>query len=203
LAKAGYVLVANPSLPANNVAELIALAKSKPGSLSIASAGNGTLNHLIGEMLQKATDIQLQHIPYKAAAAAATDVAGGQVDVTFQGIATVAALAKAGKLRLIGVMADSRQPEYPDSPTLKEQGIQGFDFSTWFALTAPKGTPKEIQDRLHREVVKALADPSIKERFAGLGLKRDGTTPAELTSLVREQLARYGKAIRDNNITAD
>jgi tripartite-type tricarboxylate transporter receptor subunit TctC len=123
--------------------------------------------------------------------------------MTVQGIATVAALAKGGKLRLVGVMADSRQPEYPDTMTLKEQGIQGFDFSTWFALTAPKGTPKEIVERLQREVVKALADPMVKERYAGLGLRPNGTTPEQLTTLVGNQLARYGKAIRDNNIKAE
>ena len=198
-----FSISAATNSPYKTAAELVAAAKAAPGRITYASGGSGSPQHMGAALFAAHTGIDMKHVPYKGASQAALDVAGGQVDVTFQGIATVAALAKAGKLRLIGVMADSRQPEYPDSPTLKEQGIQGFDFSTWFALTAPKGTPKEIQDRLHREVVKALADPSIKERFAGLGLKRDGTTPAELTSLVREQLARYGKAIRDNNITAD
>ncbi len=189
--------------PYKTAAELVAAAKSAPGRITYASGGNGSPQHMGGALFAAHTGIDIKHVPYRGANQAAQDVAGGQVDVTFQGIATVAALAKGGKLRLIGVMADNRQPEYPDSPTLKEQGIQGFDFSTWFALTAPKGTPKEIVDRLQREVVKALADPVIKERYAGLGLQRDGTTPAELTSLVRDQLARYGKAIRDNNITAE
>ena len=125
------------------------------------------------------------------------------MDVTFQGIATVAALAKGGKLKLIGVMANSRHNEYPNSPTLKEVGINGFDFSTWFSLAAPPGTPKDIVDRLQRETVKALADPELKERYAALGLKSNGTTPDELAALVRDQLARYGKAIRDNNIQGD
>jgi tripartite-type tricarboxylate transporter receptor subunit TctC len=120
-----------------------------------------------------------------------------------QGIATVAALAKAGKLKLIGVMLDSRHPEYPDSPTLKEVGINGFEFSTWFVLTSPKGTPREIVERLHREVLKALADPEIKERYAAVGLKPSGTTPEKTAAIVQEQLTRYGKAIRDNNIKGD
>ena len=124
-------------------------------------------------------------------------------DVTLQGIATVAALAKAGKLRLIGVMLDQRHPEYPDTPTLKESGIQGFDFSTWFVLTAPKGTPKDIVDRLHREVVKALGDAEIQSRYAAVGLKPSGTTPEKTVQIVQEQLTRYGKAIKDNNIRAD
>jgi tripartite-type tricarboxylate transporter receptor subunit TctC len=130
-------------------------------------------------------------------------VAGGQVDVTFQGIATVASLAKGGKLRLIGVMSNTRHPEYPNTPTLKEVGINGFEFSTWFALSAPPGTPKEIVNLLQREAVKALADPEMKERYAALGLTPNGSTPDELVGVVREQLARYGKAIRDNNIKGD
>jgi tripartite-type tricarboxylate transporter receptor subunit TctC len=100
-------------------------------------------------------------------------------------------------------MADQRHPEYPDTPTLKEAGINGFDYSTWFGLTAPKGTPKEIIDRLHAEAVKALADPEIKQRYAALGLRPDGNSPDAMLGNVREQLARYGKAIKDNNIRAE
>ncbi|MES3011738.1 MAG: tripartite tricarboxylate transporter substrate binding protein [Pseudomonadota bacterium] len=194
------VAVASNS-PYKTAADLVAAAKAAPGKITYASGGNGSPQHLGGALFAAHTGIDIKHVPYRGASQAALDVAGNQVDVTIQGIATVASLAKAGKLRLIGVMADNRHPEYPDTPTLKEQGIQGFDYSTWFALTSPKGTPKDIVDRLQREVVKALNDPALKERYAGLGLLRNGSTPAELTSLVREQLARYGKAIRDNNIT--
>jgi len=184
-------------------AELVAAARAAPGQITYASGGNGSPQHLGGALFAAHTGIDLKHVPYRDASQAAQGVAGNQVDMTFQGIATVASLAKGGKLRLVGVMADSRQPEYPDTMTLKEQGIQGFDFSTWFALTSPKGTPKEIVERLQREVVKALADPVVKERYAGLGLKPNGTTPEQLTTLVGNQLARYGKAIRDNNIKAE
>lgn len=184
-------------------AELVAAAKAAPGQITYASGGNGSPQHLGGALFAAHTGVDLKHVPYRDASQAAQGVAGNQVDATFQGIATVAALAKGGKLRLVGVMADNRQPEYPDTMTLKEQGIQGFDFSTWFALTSPKGTPKEIVERLQREVVKALADPVVKERYAGLGLKPNGTTPEQLTTLVGNQLARYGKAIRDNNIKAE
>ena len=189
--------------PYKTAAELVAAAKAAPGRLTYASGGNGSPQHLGGALFAAHTGIDIKHVPYKGASQAALDVAGGQVDVTFQGIATVAALAKGGKLRLIGVMADVRHAEYPQSLTLKEQGIQGFDFSTWFTLAAPTGTPKDIVDRLQREVVKALADPEIRERYAALGLRPNGTTPEQVTGLVREQLARYGKAIRDNRITAE
>lgn len=189
--------------PYKTAAELVAAAKAAPGKITYASGGNGSPQHLGGALFAAHTGIDIKHVPYRGASQAALDVAGNQVDVTFQGIATVAALAKGGKLRLVGVMTDSRQPEYPATPTLKEQGIQGFDFSTWFSLAAPTGTPKEIVDRLQREAVKALADPEIRARYAALGLKSNGTTPEQLTALVRDQLARYGKAIRDNNIKAE
>ena len=189
--------------PYKTAADLVAAAKASPGKITYASGGNGSPQHLGGALFAAHTGIDIRHVPYRGASQAAQDVAGEQVDVTFQGIATVAALAKGGKLRLIGVMANSRQPEYPNTPTLKEVGINGFDFSTWFSLAAPPGTPKDIVDRLQREVVKALADPELKERYAALGLKPNGTTPDELATLVREQLARYGKAIRDNNIKGD
>jgi tripartite-type tricarboxylate transporter receptor subunit TctC len=130
-------------------------------------------------------------------------VAGGQVDITVQGIATVAALAKGGKLKLIGVMADQRHPEYPDTPTLKEAGIQSFEYSTWFGITLPKGTPKDITDRLNAEVVKALADTEIRQRFAAVGLRPEGSSPQAMAGIVRDQLARYGKAIKDNGIKGD
>jgi len=189
--------------PYKTASELVAAAKAAPGKITYASGGNGSPQHFGGALFASHTGIDIKHIPYRSANLAAQDVAGSQVDVTFQGIATVAALAKGGKMRLIGVMTDQRNPEFPDSPTLKEQGIQGFEYSTWFALTSPKGTPKEIVDRLQREVVRALADPIIKERYAGLGLRPNGTTPEQVTALVREQLARYGKAVRDNNIKGD
>ena len=189
--------------PYKSAAELVAAAKAAPGKISYASGGNGSPQHLAGALFAAHTGIELQHVPYRGASQAAQDVAGGQVDVTLQGIATVAGLAKGGKLRLIGVMAETRHPEYPNSPTLTEVGINGFDFKTWFALTAPPGTPRDIVNRLQREVVKALTDPEIKERYAALGLRPNGGTPEEMVGVVREQLARYGKAIRDNNIKAE
>ncbi len=189
--------------PWKNAADLVAAAKAAPGKYTYASGGNGSPQHLGGALFAAHTGIDIKHVPYRGASQAALDVAGGQVDITVQGIATVASLAKSGKLKLIGVMADQRQAEYPDTPTLKEAGISGFEYSTWFGMTAPKGTPKEIVDRLHSEVVKALADPEIQTRYAALGLLRTGSTPDVMLATVREQLTRYGKAIKDNNIKAE
>lgn len=189
--------------PWKSAADLVAAAKAAPGKYTYASGGNGSPQHMGGALFAAHTGIDIKHVPYRGASQAAQDVAGNQVDITMQGIATVAALAKGGKLKLIGVMTDQRHPEYPDTPTLKEVGIQGFEYSTWFGMTAPKGTPKEIVERLQREVVKALADPEIQQRYAALGLKPNGSTPDVMLANVREQLTRYGKAIKDNRITAD
>ena len=189
--------------PYKSAADLVSAAKAAPGKITYGSGGNGSPQHLGGALFAAHTGIDMQHVPYRGASQAAQDVAGGQVDVTLQGIATVASLAKGGRLKLIAVMADQRHPEFPATPTLKEVGIQGFEFSTWFSLAAPTGTPRDIVDRLQREVVKALADPEMRERYAALGLRPNGTTPEQLSTLVRDQLARYGKAIRDNNIKGD
>lgn len=189
--------------PYKTAAELVAAAKASPGKLSYASGGNGSPQHFGGALFAAHTGIDMRHVPYRGASQAAQDVASGQVDVTVQGIATVAALVKAGKLRLIGVMTPARQPEYPDVPTLAEQGITGFDFSTWFGLTAPAGTPRDIVLRLQREAVKALEDPELKARYVGLGLKSNGTTPERMNAIVREQLTRYAKAVKDAGIKGE
>ena len=189
--------------PWKSTADLVAAAKAAPGRYTYASGGNGSPQHMGGALLAAHTGIDLKHVPYRGASQAAQDVAGGQVDITVQGIATVAALAKGGKLKLIGVMADQRHPEFPDTPTLKEAGIQGFEYSTWFGLTLPKGTPKDITDRLNAEVVKALADAEIRQRFAAVGLRPEGSSPQAMAGIVRDQLARYGKAIKDNGIKGD
>lgn len=189
--------------PYKTAADLVAAAKANPGRVSYASGGNGSPQHFGGALFASHTGVDLKHVPYRGASQAAQDVAGGQVDVTFQGIATVSALAKGGKLRLIGVMAPTRHAEYPDVPTLAEQGIKGFDYSTWFGLTAPAGTPKEIVARLHREAMKALQDPDLQARYAALGLRTNGTTPEQMSALVREQLARYTKAVQASNIKSE
>ncbi|MFZ9297456.1 MAG: Bug family tripartite tricarboxylate transporter substrate binding protein [Hylemonella sp.] len=185
------------------VNDLVAAAKAAPDLITYSSGGNGSPQHLGGALFASHTGVKMKHVPYRSASLAAQGTAAGQTDISVQGIATVAALAKAGKMRLLAVVTDQRNSEYPDTLTLKEQGVQGFEYSTWFGLSAPQGTPKDIVDRLQREVVKALADPVIKERYAGLGLRSNGSTPERMGELVRAQLTRYGKAIRDNNIKAE
>jgi len=190
-------------LPFKTIADLVAAARANPDSVTYSSGGNGSPQHMAGAMFAAHTGLKLKHVPYKGASQAAQDAVAGMVNVTFQGIATVSALVKANKLRMIGVPAKTRHPEYPNVPTFEEVGVPGFEFSTWFALTAPPGVPRDIINRLNREAVKALADPEIKERYAGLGLKIVGTSPEAFQNLTREQLARYGKVIREANITSD
>jgi tripartite-type tricarboxylate transporter receptor subunit TctC len=142
-------------------------------------------------------------VPYKGATQAAMGVAGKEVDTAFQGIATVTSLIKAGKVRLIGVTTPRRMPQYPDVPTVAESGLAGFEFNSWFALMAPAGTPKDIVHRLSAEVAKALGDPEVREKLNAQGLTPRGTTPEDLGTAMKAQLAKYGALIKQNGITAD
>jgi tripartite-type tricarboxylate transporter receptor subunit TctC len=202
LAKAGYVLVANPSLPVNNVAELIALAKSKPGALSIASAGNGTLNHLIGEMLQKATDIQLQHIPYKGAAAAATDVVGGQVPLSVQSMPSSIAFIRSGKLKVLGVVNEKRLAALPDAPSIGET-VPGFGATPWYGMFAPAGTPKNITLQIQNDIAKVLDSKDVQERLATLGCETFKGTGDQLAQIVKSDLVRWAKIVKDSGAKID
>jgi tripartite-type tricarboxylate transporter receptor subunit TctC len=202
LAKAGYVLVANPSLPANNVAELIALAKSKPGALSIASAGNGTLNHLIGEMLQKATDIQLQHIPYKGAAAAATDVVGGQVPLSVQSMPSSIAFIRSGKLKVLGVVNEKRLAALPEAPSIGET-VPGFGATPWYGMFAPAGTPKNITLQIQNDIAKVLDSKDVQERLATLGCETFKGTGDQLAQIVKSDMVRWAKIVKDSGAKID
>ena len=202
IATAGYVLVAHPSFPAKNVAELIALAKASPGKYSIASAGNGTLNHLIGEMLQKAAGIQLQHIPYKGSAAAATDVVGGQVPLSVQSLPSAIAFIKAGKLKVLGVVNEKRVAALPDAPTIGET-LKGFGQAPWYAMFAPAGTPAPVVAQLQAEVAKALEHKDVVDKLAAVGCEPFKGTPAQLGTLVRDDLARWQRVVKETGATVD
>ncbi len=202
LAHAGYALVAHPSFPANNVKELIALAKAAPGKYSIASAGNGTLNHLIGAMLEKAAGIDLTHIPYKGSAAAATDVVGGQVPLSVQSLPSSIAFIKAGKLKVLGVVNEKRVKALPDAPTIGET-IKGFGKTPWYGMFAPAGTPKAVVERLQAEVLKALDDKDVIDKLAGVGAEPFKGSPAELGALVKSDLALWKQVVADTGAKVD
>lgn len=202
LARAGYVLVAHPTFPANNVSELVALAKAAPGKYAIASAGNGTLNHLIGEMLQKAADIKLVHVPYRGAAAAATDVVGGQVPLSVQSMPSSIGFIRAGKLKVLGVVNERRLPALPDAPTIGET-IKGFGATPWYGMFAPAGTPKEIVRLLQDEVAKALDSAEARDKLAVVGCEPYKGTAEQLAALVKDDLVRWSRIVKESGAKVD
>ena len=202
LAHAGYVLTAHPSFAANNMKELIALAKANPGKYHIASAGNGTLNHLIGEMLGKAAGIELTHVPYKGSAAAATDVVGGQVPLSVQSLPSAIAFIKAGKLKVLGVVNEKRVAALPDAPTIGET-IKGFGQAPWYALFAPAGTPAAIVAQLQTEVARALEHKDVVEKLATVGCEPFKGTSAQLAALVQADLPKWSRVVKDTGATVD
>jgi len=196
-------LVVPAESPVKTAADLVALAKHKPGELNYGSGGNGSPQHIAMALFASQAGVQMKHVPYKGATQAAMGVAGKEVDAAFQGIATVSSLVKAGKLRLVGVTTPKRLPQFPDVPTVSESGLPGFEFNSWFTIMAPAGTPPAITHRLATEAQKALADPEVREKLAALGLTPRGGTPEELGAATRAQLAKYGALIKANNITTE
>jgi tripartite-type tricarboxylate transporter receptor subunit TctC len=197
----GLVVPADSAI--RTAADLIAAARKAPGQINYGSGGNGSPQHIAMAFFASQAGLQMTHVPYKGATQAAVGVAGNEVQVAFQGIATVSSLIKAGKLRLIAVTTPRRLPQFPDTPTVGESGLAGFEFNSWFAVMAPAGTPKPIVQKLHAEIGKALADPAIREQLYNLGLSPRGTSPDELAQDLRAQLSRYGNLIRQANITAE
>ncbi len=202
VATAGYVLVANPTFPARNVTELVAQAKQQPGKVNIGSAGNGTLNHLIGEMLGKTTGIEMTHVPYKGAAAAVTDLIAGQVQVSVQSLPSSIAHIRSGKIKVLGVVNPKRVPALPDAPSIGET-IKGFGATPWYGVFAPAGTPKAIITQLNAEIAKALDSKDVQERLAGVGCEPFKSTPEQFAQLVRDDLPRWAKIVKDSGATID
>ena len=196
-------LVANNDTPYKTAADLIAAAKANPGRINYGSGGNGSPQHVAMELFASAAGISLTHVPYKGATQAALDVASGQVSVAFQGLSTVAPLVRGGKLRLLAVTTRNRLPQFPEVPTMSESGLPGFEFNSWFALVAPARTPKPIIARLYEEVQRALADPDVRERLDAQGLTVRGTSPEELGTATRAQLAKYARVMKEANIRND
>ena len=202
VATAGYVLVAHPAFPAKNTADLISMAKQQPGKINIGSAGNGTLNHLIGEMLGKAAGIDLVHIPYKGSAAAATDLVAGQVQVSVQSLPSSIAFIRSGKMKVLGVVNPKRLPALPDAPTIGET-VKGFGTTPWYGVFAPAGTPKPIIAQLNAAIAKALESKDAQERLAGVGCEPFKSTPEQFAQLVRDDLPRWAKIVKESGATID
>ena len=196
-------LVVPADSPWQTAADVMAAARKAPGKINYGSGGNGSPQHIAMALFASQAGLQLTHVPYKGATQAAVGLAGREVDAEFQGIATVHALVKAGKLRLLAVSTPKRLPQFPEVPTVAESGLAGFEFNSWFAIMAPAGTPKAVVQRVHSEVVKALGDASVREQLFAQGLTPRGSSPEELASALRAQLARYEALIRQAGITGD
>ena len=199
---APYMLAVNASFPAKNLRELVAIAKAQPGKINYASAGNGTVNHLLGEMLKMSAGIDIVHVPYRGAAAAATDVVSGQLQMTFGSLAVLMPFVRSGQLRALAVATEKRTQLAPELPTLAET-VPGLYANAWYGLFAPAGTPKEIINRLHGTISKALESTEMKERMAGLGIEPAPSTPEQLASLLKEDLVRWAKIVKNSGAQLD
>jgi len=197
---APLIMIAHPSLPANNVKELVALAKTKPGQLNFASSGVGAAAHLTMEMFKSRTGIEMQHIPYKGTAGALQDTVGGQINVMFDIVGPLMPQVRSGNAKAIVVTAKERIPAAPDVPTMAEQGVPDFVSGTWAGIIAPAGTPKEIVDRVAAEAKKALADPAMKAKLAEQGIVAVGDGPDEFRVFVTDEISRWSKVITDAGI---
>jgi tripartite-type tricarboxylate transporter receptor subunit TctC len=193
-------LFANPSLQVQNVKDFIALAKSQPGKIAIASGGTGATTHLAAELLQTHAGIKLIHVPYKGAGPALTDVVGGQVPATFTSMATAAPFAKSGRLRILGVTSPKRLAAFPDVPTFEESGVRGMVFEHWWGVMAPAATPRPVIDKLHAAIAKALAAPDLRDRFAALAVEPRTNTPEQFRALLESDLRRWAKVVKDAGI---
>jgi tripartite-type tricarboxylate transporter receptor subunit TctC len=185
------------------VQELIALLKANPNKYSYGSTGSGTSQHISGEMFKIMTGTQITHIPYKGSGPMMPDLLGGQIQLSFDNITTAFPQARSGRLKALAVTSTKRSFVAPEVPTLAESGLAGYDITSWQALFAPAGTPKEIVARLHAETAKILRAPENQKKLADLGLDAGGMRPEELTALIREEIPRLGKVVKQSGAQVD
>lgn len=200
LASSENLMVANITLGANNVRELIALAKSRPGQLNFATSGSGGPAHLAGELFNMMAGVKLQHIPYKGSAPALADVIGGQIQLSIQAPSAAIPHVKSGRLKGIAISGNVRLAALPQVPTFAEDGLPGFEARIWYGVLAPAGSPKPALDRLAAEIAAALGAPEIREKLAAQGQDPFVSTPAQFAALIKADLARYGKVIKTAGI---
>ena len=200
LGDAAVIIVAHPSVPANNLRELIALAKAKPGTLNFGSSGTGGSAHLACEMLNQRAGIDLIHVPYKGGGQAITDVVGGQIPLVCTAIATAQQFVKSGKLKALGLSSEKRDPTMPDVPTFAESGLPGFVVNSWVGVLAPAHTPRAIIDRLQTEIAAVLQLPEVRTRYAVLGIDPVGNKPDEYAAQIKADLENWGPVVKKANV---
>ena len=201
LVDSAYVLLVNPKVPANNVAEFIALAKASPDKIHYASSGNGRAQHLMGGMFAAMTGVKMKHVPYKGSGGAANDLVAGVVESSFAGVPNAMAQVPAGRLKALAVTTSKRIPQLPDVPTMQEAGVPGYNASVWLGLLAPAGTPKEVVMKLNAEIAKVLSAADTKKELYAAGVEADISSPEALNTLMVQELDRWGKIIKDAGIT--
>lgn len=204
LATAPFVLMVHPALPAKSLKELIDLAKARPGKIHFASAGTGVSTHLAGELLKSMAKIDIVHVPYRGAGPALVDVIGGQVEMTFNNIVSSIPHIKSGRLRALAVTGMKRSPVLPDLPTIDEPGgLKGYEASVWYGVVAPARTPVAIVSRLSTELNRVLNNPQVRERLNADGATIVGGTPEQFGLVIREDVVRWAKVVKQANIRLD
>jgi len=197
------VLVTHPGVPAKTTKELIALAKAKPGALNYGSAGNGTVLHLAGVLFTSEAGIDVTHVPYKGLAQMTADLLGGQIEMGFAGVATVAPQIKAGKLRAIAVSTTRRSGVLPDVPTLAESGLPNYRFEGWLALVGPAGTPRPIVERVHKAITAALAQKDVQDSLAAQGVIPEGSTPEAARQFIQAEMDKHAQLVKRSGAKLD
>ena len=197
-----FMIAAHPSLPANSMAEFIALAKTKPGAIKYSTPGNASSNHVAGALLESMAGIKLTHIPYKGSGPATIAALGGEVDIVITGIATIVPQWKAGKLKILAIGADKRHPSWPEIPSTGEAGLQGYYAGTWFGVVTRAGTSRAIINRLNRETVAALAGGELKDRLTAIGFDVFTGTPEDFAAFMKTDMARAARVIKAAGIKA-
>jgi tripartite-type tricarboxylate transporter receptor subunit TctC len=203
IARVPNMLVVNNDVPAKTVAELIALMTRNPGKYTFASSGNGTSQHLSGELFKSMAGVDMQHIPYKGSPPALQDVMGGNVTMTFDNITTAWTLAKAGKMRALAVTTAMRSPAAPDVPTMAEAGVTGYEIGSWQGVFAPANTPPAIVKRLNTEIVKIINMPDVQEKLLGLGAEPVGNSTEEFTVFVKAEVGKWGDVVKKSGAKVD
>jgi tripartite-type tricarboxylate transporter receptor subunit TctC len=200
LVSAPLLLVTHPSVPVNNFQEYVKLVKSEPGKFLLGNGGPGTAQHLGGEYLDMTANMKSLHVPYKGSAPATADLLGGQVQAMLDNMVTLIPHVKAGRLKAIAVTSKERVANLPDVPTVAESGLPGFETGTWYGIVAPSGTPKDIVDRLNREIVRILALPDVREKFVQQGLQPVGNTPEQFAEYIAAERKKAGEIVKAANI---
>ena len=202
-AKVPGILVVHPSVPVRNAKELVALARARPNELRHGSTGIGSPHHLAGEIFKTMVGVKMIHVPYKGATPAIADVVAGHIEIYFGAMVSTLPHAKSARLRALGVTSTKRVAAAPDVATLDEQGLKGFETGSWFGMAAPRGTPREIINKLHAEAARAIQDPALRTRMSADGTEFVGDGPEQFTAFIKAEITKWGKAVKASGARVD